>query len=58
MTGVETIDDSGSTFQCPIAVEKNQEVIKTLTEKITYSGAKTPLLTGMNPRYGTVTGGT
>lgn len=34
------------------------EVFKTLTETVTYSADKTPLLEGMDPRFGTVTGGT
>lgn len=58
MTGVETVDDSGATYSCPVAVERDGVVIQTLAETVTYSGTLTPLLTGMTPRYGTVTGGT
>lgn len=58
MTGVETIDDSGATYTCPIAFEKGGVILSNLTETVTYSGTLTPLLTAVNPRYGTVTGGT
>ena len=58
MSGVETVDNSAQTLSCPIAIEKNNEVIQNLAQTVTYSGALTPLLTAMNPRYGTVTGGT
>jgi hypothetical protein len=58
MTGVETVDDSGETYTCPVHVEKDNVVIKELSETVEYSGANTPLLTSMYPRYGTVTGGT
>jgi hypothetical protein len=58
MAGVETVSDTGSTYTCPIAVEMNNEVISTLSESVTYSDVKTALLYSMEPRYGTVTGGT
>lgn len=58
MTGVETVDSSTDTYSCPVAVEKDNVVFHNLTETVTYSGALTPLLTAMNPRFGTVTGGT
>jgi hypothetical protein len=58
MTGVETVDNSDATLVCPIALEKNNEIFANLTETVTYSGTLTPLLTAVNPRYGTVTGGT
>lgn len=58
MAGVETVDDSATTLSCPIAVEKDNQVVQTLTQTVTYEGTKTALLNGMNPRYGTVTGGT
>ena len=58
MTGVETVDDSGTTYSCAIAIEKNNEVLANITETVTYSGTLTPLLEDVNPRYGTVTGGT
>jgi len=58
MTGVETVDNSDNSYSCPVAVEKDNQVIQTVTETVTYIGALTPLLTAMNPRFGTVTGGT
>ena len=58
MSGVETVDDSGTTYSCPIAIEKDNEVLASITETVTYSGTLTPLLEAVNPRYGTVTGGT
>lgn len=58
MAGVETVDDSATSLSCPIAVEKDNQVVQTLTQTVSYEGTKTALLTGMNPRYGTVTGGT
>lgn len=58
MTGVETIDDSNPTYNCAIAIEKNNNTIANVTETITYSATLTPLLTNVNPRFGTVAGGT
>jgi hypothetical protein len=58
MTGVETVDDSNPTYNCKIAIEKDNQVIANITETMTYSNTLTPLLTAVNPRYGTVTGGT
>jgi hypothetical protein len=58
MSGVETIDDSGATFTCALAIEKAGDNLANLTETVSYSGTLTPLLTAVNPRYGTVTGGT
>jgi hypothetical protein len=58
MSGVETVDNSDATLSCAIALERNNEVFANITETVTYSGSLTPLLTAVNPRYGTVTGGT
>jgi hypothetical protein len=58
MSGVETVDNSDATYTCAIAIEKDNENLANLTETVTYSGTLTPLLTAVNPRYGTVTGGT
>ena len=58
MSGVETIDNSDATYTCAIAIEKSNTNFANLTETVTYSGSLTPLLTAVNPRYGTVTGGT
>lgn len=58
MAGVETVSNTDPTYSCPVAVEINDEIVKNLTETVLYEGTKTPLLTAINPRYGTVTGGT
>lgn len=58
MTGVETIDNSDATYTCALAIEKENTVLANVTETVTYSGTLTPLLTAVNPRFGTVTGGT
>jgi len=58
MAGVETVANTGSSYSCPVAVEMNDEVVNTVSEQVLYMGSKTPLLTAVNPRYGTVTGGT
>lgn len=58
MTGVETVDDSNPTYTCDIAIQQGNTILANLTETMTYSGTLTPLLDAVNPRYGTVTGGT
>jgi hypothetical protein len=58
MTGVETVDSMNSSYSCKIAIEKDNQILANITEKVTYSDTLTPLLTSVNPRYGTVTGGT
>jgi len=32
MTGVETVDDTGDTYSCSVALEMNDAVVQTLTE--------------------------
>jgi len=56
-TGVETVDSSTTTYQCPVQVKINGAFKANLTNKVTYDGAKTALLTAMSPRFGSVTGG-
>jgi hypothetical protein len=58
-TGVETIDDNNAIKSCPAELVTNGRNEQNLNfGNIQYQGTKTTLLTGMNPRYGTVTGGT
>jgi len=54
--GVETVPDSNSTYKCPVKVILGATNI-TLSDQVTYDGSISPLLTAVNPRYGTVTGG-
>ena len=56
-TGVETIESSDSTYQCDVNVVV-QGTPNAVTNKVTYTGALTPLLTAISPRHGTVTGNT
>jgi hypothetical protein len=56
-TGVETIESSDATYQCDVNVVV-QGQNNAVTNKVTYTGALTPLLTAINPRHGTVTGNT
>lgn len=58
MTGVETVDNSDSTYSCEVTVEKSNVTLQTLSNAVTYTGTLTPKLEAVNPRYGTVTGGT
>jgi hypothetical protein len=58
MSGVETVDNSDATLTCAIALERDNAIFANLTETVSYAGTLTPLLTAVNPRYGTVTGGT
>jgi len=54
--GVETIDDSASTYDCLPKLVVNG-VSTDLTAPITYTGANTPVLSSISPRYGRVEGG-
>jgi len=58
MTGVETVDNSDASYICNISIVVDNFVYANLSETVTYSNLLTPLLTSVNPRYGTVTGGT
>lgn len=58
MTGVETVDNSDSTYSCEVTVEMSNVTLETLSNTVTYTSSLTPKLEAMNPRYGTVTGGT
>ena len=55
-SGVETVPDSNSTYKCPVKVIIGSTDI-TLSDQVTYDGSISSLLTAVNPRYGTVTGG-
>lgn len=54
--GVETVYDSSTTYKCPVKVIVGSTNI-TLNDQVKFDGSITPLLTAVNPRYGTVTGG-
>jgi len=55
LRGVEVIDDNNSAYSsCPINLSLNGDSDIAITGTITYSAAKTPLLTAITPRYGQV----
>ena len=54
--GVETIDNSDSTFQCDVKVILGGS--ETTLNTVEYTNTLTTTLTGISPRYGPVTGGT
>lgn len=55
---MEVIDSSATSYSsCPIELILNGADPIILGGTVTYSEAKTPLLTAINPRYGTVDGG-
>jgi len=56
LTGVETIDNTDSTYTCPAKVVLNGE--ETSVNTVDYQGALTTTLTAISPRFGTVVGGT
>lgn len=58
-TGVETVDNSDSTYSCNVQVSLNKgQSITNVLNNVTYSTDLTARLDAINPRYGTVTGGT
>ena len=58
-TGVETVDNSDSVYSCNVQVSLNKgQSITNVVNNVTYSSALTARLDSINPRYGTVTGGT
>ena len=56
LTGVEVIDDSNPTYDCPAVLVMEGETDKTLSS-IKYKGAMTPAINEISPRFGTVVGG-
>jgi hypothetical protein len=54
--GVETIDDSSSTYACTPRLVLGG-VSHDLSGAVTYTGSSTPVLTSISPRYGRVEGG-
>lgn len=56
LTGVDVIADTNPTYSCtPNLIVSNAT---TPLSPVTFDGAKTPTLTAISPRFGTVTGGT
>ena len=55
--GVKTITNNDPTYACDAKVVVD-DVETALPNQVTYSGSLTPKLDSINPRYGTVTGGT
>jgi len=58
LKGVETIKDTQNKYSCPLKLTLGNTVQDSFSHSVEYQGAKTPLLTSISPRYGTVTGGT
>lgn len=56
-TGVETVDSPEANKACSAVVNIGATQTPLTSGLITYESTKTPLLTGMNPRHGAVTGG-
>jgi hypothetical protein len=56
LRGVETIDNDESTFDCDVEIHLGDS--ETALNTVEYSNTFTTTLTGVSPRYGTVTGGT
>jgi hypothetical protein len=56
-TGVETVDHSEATRACNGIVHIGDTLYPLSSGLVTYEDTKTPLLTAINPRHGTVTGG-
>jgi hypothetical protein len=55
-TGIETIDSEEPTHSCSIKLFTGE--IETSLNPIEYVGSLTPSLTAVNPRFGSVEGGT
>jgi len=56
LTGIETIDNSDATYSCSANLVTGEST--TSLNPVEYTGSLTPSLTGVSPRFGTVTGGT
>jgi hypothetical protein len=57
LTGVEAIADESETYSCDPIIKIGNSTLSTYTNSITYSSDKTPLLTSIEPRFGSVLGG-
>jgi len=57
-TGVEVIDNDKADFECSAELWIRGKSKAWVLKKAKYSGASTPLLTEISPRFGTVVGGT
>lgn len=54
--GVEVVSNNDASFKCEAILNLGQEVTK--LSEVTYDTMKTPVLTSISPRFGSVKGGT
>lgn len=55
---METIKDTDTQHSCPLVLTVNGAVVESFSHKVDYQAAKSPILQSIEPRYGSVLGGT